>query len=124
MTAKSFGRWESVMGQLGFATDRPAILVSRSGNVLPFDAQRRSSRPRETSAVRPGVPEGVLVRFPLANGARRRSEEAAVDVNAKSSDGSEQRFTPFDYVATAVLILSVFAAPALVWTLLRTASFG
>jgi hypothetical protein len=39
-------------------------------------------------------------------------------------DSNEQRFTPFDFVATAFLILSVFAAPALVWTLLRSASLG
>jgi hypothetical protein len=111
------------MGQLSFATDRPAIVVSRKDNVVPFDARRRSSRPRETSAVRPGVPEGVVVRLPLANRARRQSEEG-VDAKAQSAGGSEQRFTPFDYVATAALILSVCAAPALVWTLLRSASFG
>ncbi len=106
------------MAQLSLATDRPAIVVSRSDNVLPFDGRRRSSRIREASAVRPGEPEGVVVRLPAAN--RRRIVEAKV----KSSDGTEPRFTAFDYVATAVLILSVFAAPALVWTLLRSASFG
>jgi hypothetical protein len=106
------------MGQLSFATNRPANVVSRRDNVLPFDGQRRSSRIREASAARPGVPEGVVVRLPAANRA------SIVDAKAKSSDGSEQRFTPFDYVATAALILSVFAAPALVWTLLRSASFG
>jgi hypothetical protein len=29
-----------------------------------------------------------------------------------------------DFVATAFLILSVFSAPALVWTLVRSASLG
>jgi hypothetical protein len=111
------------MGQLSFAMNRPSIVASRGGNVVAFDG-RRPSRAREASAVRPGVPEGVVVRLPLANRASRRSDEPAVDAKAKSPDGVEQRFTPFDYVATAVLILSVFAAPALVWTLLRSASFG
>jgi hypothetical protein len=112
------------MGQLSFATDRPAIVVSRKDNVLPFDGRRRSSRPREASAVRPGVSEGVVVRLPPANRESRRSEEPTVNAKAQSSDSSEPRFTPFDYVATAVLILSVFAAPALMWTLLRSASLG
>ncbi len=112
------------MGQLSFAMKRPAIVVSRGGNVVAFDGRRRPSRARETSAVRSGVPEGVVVRLPLTNRASRRSEEPTVVAKAKSPDGVEQRFTPFDYVATAVLILSVFAAPALVWTLLRSASFG
>jgi hypothetical protein len=107
------------MGQLSFATNRPANVVSRRDNVLPFDGRRRASRTREASAVRPGVPEGVVVRLPPAN------RVSIVDAKARSSDdGSEQRFTAFDYVATAVLILSVFAAPALMWTLLRSASFG
>ncbi len=105
------------MGQLSFAPDRPALVVSRSDNVLRFDG-RRSSRTREASAVRQGVPGGVVVRLPQAN------RQGIVDAKAKSLDGGEQRFTPFDYVATAVLILSVFAAPALVWALLRSASFG
>jgi hypothetical protein len=108
------------MGQLRFATDRTAIVVSRKDNVLPFDA-RRSSR---ASAVRPGVSEAVVVRLPPASGESRRSEEPTVNAKAKFSDGDEQRFTAFDYVATAVLILSVFAAPALMWTLLRSASLG
>jgi hypothetical protein len=106
------------MGQLSFATDRPAIVVSRKDNLVPFDARRRSSRAREASAVRPGVPEAVVVHLSLAN------RQSAVGAKAQSSGGSEQRFTPFDYVATAALILSVCAAPALVWTLLRSASFG
>jgi hypothetical protein len=38
--------------------------------------------------------------------------------------GKETRFSSFDFIATALLILSVFAAPALVWSLLRSASFG
>lgn len=109
------------MGQLSFATNR--VVASRGGNVLPFDGQQRSSRARETSAIRSGVPEGVVVRLPLANRTSRRSEEP-VDATSKSSHGSEQRFTTFDYVATAVLILAMFAAPALVWTLLRSASLG
>jgi hypothetical protein len=112
------------MGQLGFATDRPATNVGRGGNVVPFDGRRRSSRSGESSAARLGVTEGVVVRLPLANRTSRRSEGPTVDAKAKPPDSGEQQFTPFDYVATAVLILSVFAAPALVWTLLRSASFG
>jgi hypothetical protein len=112
------------MGQFSFVTNRPAIVVSRSGNVVAFEGRQRPSRARQSSAVRPGATEGVVVRLPLANRASRRSEDPTVDAKAKSPSGSEQRFTPFDYVATAVLILSVFAAPALVWTLLRSASFG
>ena len=106
------------MGQLSFAPDRPALVVSRSGNVLPFDG-RRSSRTREASAVRSGVRGRGRCAF-----ASGKSTASIVDAKAKSLDGGEQRFTPFDYVATAVLILSVFAAPALVWALLRSASFG
>ena len=105
------------MGQLSFAPDRPALVVSRSDNVLPFDG-RRSSRTREASAVRQGVRDAVVVHLPQAN------RQGIVDARARPLAGGEQRFTPFDYVATAVLILSVFAAPALVWALLRSASFG
>jgi hypothetical protein len=70
---------------------------------------------------------GVVVHLPLANGRSRSisfGEESITKVRAKSSDGNEMRFTSFDFVATALLILSVFAAPALVWALLRSASFG
>jgi hypothetical protein len=106
------------MGQLSFATDRPAIVASRKDNVVPFDGLRRSSRAREALAARPSAPEGVVVYLPAAN------RQSIVNAQAKPSDDSGQRFTPFDYVATVVLILSVFAAPALVWTLLRSTSFG
>jgi hypothetical protein len=106
------------MGQLSFATDRTAIVVSRGDNVLPFDGRWRSSRPHEASSAPAGVPEGVVVHL------RPAKRQTIANVEAKSSDASEQRFTAFDYVATGVLILSVFAAPALVWTLLRSASFG
>jgi hypothetical protein len=112
------------MAQLSLATDRWATVVSRSDNVLPFDARRRSSRIREASAARPGVSNGVVVRLPVAIQESRQREASVIDAKANSPDGNEQRFTPFDYVATAFLILSVFAAPALVWAMLRSASFG
>ena len=34
------------MGQLSFAPDRPALVVSRSGNVLPFDGTAVIAYPR------------------------------------------------------------------------------
>jgi hypothetical protein len=124
MTVDASGRRESVMAQLSLATDRPVTVVSRRGNVLPFVAQRRSSRIREGSVAQPGVSDAVVVRLPVAMRERRQREASVVNAKANSPDGSEQRFTSFDYVATAVLILSVFAAPALVWAMLRSASFG
>jgi hypothetical protein len=124
MVASAFGRRESLMAHLSLATERPAIVVSPKGNVLPFDARRRSSRIGETSSLRPDAREGIVVRLPLPNRQSRRSEASSFNAKAISSDGDEQRFTAFDYVATAFVILSVFAAPALVWALLRSASFG
>ena len=44
--------------------------------------------PAEASAVRQGVPGGVVVRLPQAN------RQGIVDAKAKSLDGGEQRFTP------------------------------
>jgi hypothetical protein len=110
--------------QLSFATDGPAVVVPWGDNVVPLDLRRRPSRVRPVSTVQPGVPEGVVVRLALAHRNGRPTQESAVTAKAKSLDGNEQGFTPFDYVATAFLILSVFAAPALMWALLRTASFG
>jgi hypothetical protein len=40
------------------------------------------------------------------------------------ANNDETRFTAFDFVVTAFLILSVFSGPALVWTLLSAASLG
>src|SRR5271154_3483455 len=52
------------------------------------------------------------------------AEETISKRRAESSDNNEPRFTPFEFVATALLILSVFSGPALVWSLLRSASLG
>jgi hypothetical protein len=112
------------MGQLSLATDRRPNVVRRADNVVRFDPRRRTARVHAGAAGRSSLSKKVVVGFPLAHQDSRRIEEAIVQAKAKSSDGNEQRFTAFDYVATAVLILSVFAAPALVWTLLRSASFG
>jgi hypothetical protein len=115
------------MGQLSFATQRPAITVSRTGNVVPFHASR-SSRNGLARATQLGLSEGVVVPLPLASRESRRgasrTEESISDSPAGPSGGKETRFTSFDFIATALLILSVFAAPALVWSLLRSASFG
>jgi hypothetical protein len=96
------------MGQVSFATDKPAITVSRTDNVVPFHASR-SSRNGLARATQSGLSDGVVVPLPLASRESRRGET---------------RFTSFDFIATALLILSVFAAPALVWSLLRSASVG
>jgi hypothetical protein len=50
--------------------------------------------------------------------------EKGVTKNRGDLSNNEMRFSPFDFVATAILILSLFSAPAVVWTLLKTASLG
>jgi hypothetical protein len=112
------------MTQLEFATDNPA--ASHGQTVVPFDWRRRRAAYLSAAVGRSSLSEGVVVRLALANRETRwRGSHAGGSITrAKSLDGNEQRFTPFDFVATAFLILSVFAAPALVWTLLRSASLG
>jgi hypothetical protein len=116
------------MGQLNFATDNSAIVVSRTDNVVPFHARPRSSRDRFALAARPGTSAGVVVRLPLANRESGRgvfhTEQSIGNKLAGTSGTEETRFTSLDFIATALLILSVFAAPALVWSILRSASFG
>jgi hypothetical protein len=115
------------MGQLSFAIDKPAITANRTDNVVPFHASR-SSRSGLARATQSSLSEGVVVPLPLASGESRRgasrTEESISGSPAEPSSGKETRFTSFDFIATALLILSVFAAPALVWSLLRSASVG
>jgi hypothetical protein len=114
------------MGQLRFAANQPAILANQRGNVVPFDARRRASHVRGGTDAQPRSSEGVVVRLPLVNEGTQKEPRAEKSlVTARSGPaGNETGFTTLDFVATAFLILSVFTAPALVWTLLRSASFG
>jgi hypothetical protein len=116
------------MAQLSFAAHKPAIVPSQRENVVPFDARRRTSRARGAADALPRPSDGVVVRLPLATEGSRQSapptEESATKERPAFSGANERKLTTFDFVATAFLILSVFAAPALVWTLLRSASFG
>ena len=120
------------MGQLKFAADKPVIVASQGaiqgGNVVLFDPRRRVLHVRSAADARRRGSEGVVVRLPLANeGSRQEASRAQANIiggPAKSLGTDEPGFTTFDFVATAVLILSVFAGPALVWSLLRSASFG
>jgi hypothetical protein len=115
------------MGQLKFAAGKPAVAASARENVVPFDARRRVSRIRGTTDAQPRLPEAVVVPFALANEGSRQGApraEESITKRAPKSSGSEARFTTLDFVATAFLILSVFTAPALVWTMLRSASLG
>ena len=116
------------MGQLKFAANQPEIAANRAENVVRFDARRRASHVRSDTDVQPRSSGGVVVRLPLANKETRqkapRTDENVADGRAQPSSTSDTALTTFDFVATAFLILSVFAAPALVWTLLRSASFG
>jgi hypothetical protein len=93
---------------------------------VPFKTLRPTSRIR--IADQPHLSGAVVVRLPLANGGNRRQKPHALANVYKGRTEpwgtNEEHFTPFDLVATAFLILSVFAAPALVWTLLRSASVG
>jgi hypothetical protein len=115
------------MGQLKFAANQPAIAANLTGNVVFFDAGRRASDVRSDADVQPRSSGGVVVRLPLANEGTRQKAPRTDESTAKGrpeSAGNETGFTTIDFVATAFLILSVFAAPALMWTLLRSASFG
>jgi hypothetical protein len=114
------------MGRISFAVYTPAIAMSPGENVLPFDVRRRVPGTRSASAVDQRFSGGVVVRLPVANVVGREKAPRAGEGTAatESSGGNEQRFTPFDFVATAFLVLSVFAAPALVWTLLRSVPLG
>jgi hypothetical protein len=124
------------MGQLRITADEPAIVASPReigvrGNVVPFATRRRASPARSGSAARQPS-DGVVVRLALAKSSGRGSwprtevniAETRSKTQSESSRSTEQRFTPFDMVATAFLVLSVLAVPALVWTLLRSATFG
>jgi hypothetical protein len=109
------------MGQLSLAVDKPAVTVrSYRQNVVPFNTARHGARVRLSPATQRRLSEGVVVRLPKAPPAH----ETASKRRAESSDSGEMRFTTLDYVATAFLILSVFAGPALVWSLVRAVSFG
>jgi hypothetical protein len=116
------------MGQLKFAANEPAITASPRENVVRFDPRRRVLRIRWTADAQPRLPEAVVVPFSSANETSRqgapRAEDSTTKEPEKSSGGIEARFTTLDFVATAFLILSVFTAPALVWTMLRSASLG
>jgi hypothetical protein len=114
------------MGQLSFAVDEPASAAGRVANVVPFKTRRRASSLLRDSAAQQDLSEGIVVRFLRADGegAAPRRVESITKRQADSSGTGEQHFTPFDFVATAFLILSVFAAPALVWTMLRSVSLG
>jgi len=112
------------MAQLSFAMDKPAIAARQRQNVVPFDLRRRASR-RRADVAQPVLSERVVLRLPLSNAGNRQSVSRTIaDGRAEPSGSNELRFTSFDFVATAFLILSVFTAPALVWTLLRSASLG
>ena len=108
------------MGQLSFAVVKPAVAGSYGQNVVPFNTGLRPARIRLSPAAQQRLSEGVVVRLPKAP----RAEGTTSKRRAESSDNNEPRFTPFEFVATAILILSVFSAPALVWSLLRSVSLG
>jgi hypothetical protein len=123
---------ESVVGQMSFAVhnaamaaNQNAVIAARQGeNILPFNARRRVSYVRLAPATRPRLSEGVVVvRFPLATAESRQRAprvEEGVSKRPADSNNDETRVTPLDFVVTAFLILSVFAAPALAWTLLAS----
>jgi hypothetical protein len=112
---------EGVMGQFSLAVDKPAVAVrSYRQNIIPFNTARYGARVRFSPATQPRLSEGVVVRLPKAPRAHKITSKR----RAESSDSGEMRFTTLDYVATTFLILSVFAAPALVWSLVRAASLG
>jgi hypothetical protein len=121
------GRREDDMGQISFAVDKPALAGSQGKNILPFNARRRVPHVRLSPAIQPRSSEGVVVRLPLGaweSRQRARGMEKGVTKNRGDLSNNEMRFSPFDFVATAILILSLFSAPAVVWTLLKTASLG
>jgi hypothetical protein len=119
MVRDASGQQESVMGQLSFAVGKPAVAVGYGQNVVPFNTGR-GARVRLYPAAQPRLSELVVVRLPKAP----RTDETISKGRAKSSDSDEMRFTSFDFVAVAFLILSVFSGPAVVWSLLRAASLG
>jgi hypothetical protein len=108
------------MGQLSLAVHKPAVAVSYRQNVVPFSTRRHTARVRLSHTAQPRLSEAVVVRLPKAP----RTDETISKRRAEPSDSDEMRFTTFDFVATAFLILSVFSGPALVWSLLRAASLG
>jgi hypothetical protein len=116
------------MGQPKFAANQPEIAADRAENVVRFDTRRRASHVRSDTDVQPHSSGGVVVRLPLANKGRGQitppTDQHIANGQAQPSGTNDTALTTFDFVATAFLILSVFAAPALVWTLLRSASFG
>jgi hypothetical protein len=59
------------MGQLSFATEKPAITMSRTDNVVPFHASR-SSRNGLAHVIQSGLSGGVVVPLPLASRESRR----------------------------------------------------
>ena len=115
------------MGQFSLAVHNAAIGASQGENVLLFHARRRGSRVRLSPATRPRLSDAVVVRFPLATVVSRQRAprvEDGITTRPADSNNDETRFTPLDFVVTAFLILSVFSAPALAWTLLSAASLG
>jgi hypothetical protein len=110
-----------------FAASQPAITANRAENVVRFDARWRTSHVRSDTDAQPHLSGGVVVRLPLANKETQkapRTDETVANGRPQSPSTNDTGFTTIDFVATAFLILSVFATPALVWTLLRSASFG
>src|SRR5271170_2170959 len=104
------------MGQPSFTVDKPAVAVrSYRQNVIPFNTAWDGARVRLSPPGQPRLSEGMVVRLPKAF----RAHETTSKRRGESSDSGEMRFTTLDYVATALLILSVFAGPALVWSLVR-----
>ena len=115
------------MGQFSFAVHNAAIGASQGENVLRFHARRRGSRVRLSPTARPRLSDAVVVRFPLPTvESRQRVPRVGDGITTRPADSNndETRFTPLDFVVTAFLILSVFSAPALAWTLLSAASLG
>jgi hypothetical protein len=109
------------MGQFSLTVDQPAAAArSYRQNVIPFNTARYGARVRFSPATQPRLSEGVVVRFPKAP----RAHETTSKRRGESSDSGETPLTTLDYVATAFLIVSVFTAPALVWSLVRTVSLG
>ena len=115
------------MAQIRYAVHNASIVASQGENVLPFHARRRGSRVRLSPATRPRLSDGVVVRFPVVTVVSRQRAprvEDGITTSPADSNHDETRFTPLDFVVTAFLILSVFSAPALAWTLLSAASLG
>jgi hypothetical protein len=105
------------MGQVSFAVGKPEVAMSYRQNVVPFNTGRHR---RVYPVAQRRLSEVVVVRLTKAP----RADETISKRRAKSSDSDEVRFTSFDLVALAFLILAVFSGPAVVWSLLRAASLG